>query len=117
MAMDKQFNNSRPTAINISDDLIFVGNSIGELWMYDRESQEPYDVFHERGKDFQGNPVSVIEVHPTRNEYVLIGYQFGQVVLIDVTEPGKSLKVVKDHHKGSTIASLAFCDWTKPKKK
>jgi len=37
-------------------------------------------------------------------------------VLIDVTDPGKSLKVIKDHHKGSTIANLAFCEWQKSQK-
>lgn len=58
----------------------------------------------------------MIEVHPTRSEYVLIGYSFGQIVLIDVTDPGKSLKVIKDHHKGSTIANLAFCEWQKSQK-
>jgi hypothetical protein len=52
-------------------------------------------------------------VHPTRPEYVLIGYQLGQLVLVDVTAPEKALKTVKDHHKGASIANAAFCDWTK----
>jgi hypothetical protein len=114
--MEKQFNNSKPTCIALSEDLIIIGNSLGELWMYDRETQEPYDCFMEKGKEFQGNAITVIEVHPTRSEYVLIGYSFGQIVLIDVTDPGKSLKVIKDHHKGSTIANLAFCEWQKSQK-
>ena len=37
-------------------------------------------------------------------------------MLIDVTDPVKSLKVIKDHHKGSTIANLAFCEWQKSQK-
>jgi hypothetical protein len=58
----------------------------------------------------------VIEIHPARSEYVLIGYSFGQIVLIDVTDPSRALKVIKDHHKGSTIANLAFCEWQKSQK-
>ena len=46
---------------------------------------------------------------------MLIGYNFGQIVLIDVTDPGKSLKVIKDHHKGSSVSNLAFCEWNKQK--
>lgn len=33
------------------------------------------------------------------------------MVLLDVTEPKKSLKIIKDHHKGVPIANLKFCDW------
>jgi hypothetical protein len=50
--LEKQFNNSKPTCIALSEDLIIIGNSLGELWMYDRETQEPYDCFMEKGKEF-----------------------------------------------------------------
>lgn len=81
--------------------------------MYDRETQEPYAIFSERAKEFQANAVTAIDIHPTRPEYIVIGYQFGQLVLVDVTAPAKSLRVVKDHHKGATIANVVFCDWIK----
>ena len=71
---ERQFNNSKPTAIALSDDLILLGNSIGELCMYDRETQQPYERFIEKGKEFQANPITAIEVHPQKSEYVLIGY-------------------------------------------
>ena len=114
--MERQFNNSRATCIAINEDLIFVGNSLGELWMYDKDTQEPFECFVEKSKEFYGNSITAIEIHPVRNEYVLIGYHFGQIVLLDVCDPGKSLKVIKDHHKGSTIVNLAFCDWPKTAK-
>lgn len=79
--------------------------------MFDRETEEEYHVFTEKSKDFLGNTITAIDVHPTRTEYVIIGYEKGQMVLIDVTEPKKSLKVIKDHHKNKPISNLKFCDW------
>jgi hypothetical protein len=32
-------------------------------------------------------------------------------VLFDCTDPKKSIKVIKDHHKNSPIVNLKFCDW------
>jgi hypothetical protein len=84
--------------------------------MYYRDNQEPHDCFMEKGKDFQANPIVAIAVHPTFTEYVILGYQFGQIVLIDVLKPVRTLKIVKDHHKGSTLANLQFCEWTKSAK-
>lgn len=79
--------------------------------MFDRESEEDYHVFAEKSKEFLGNAITAIDVHPTRTDYVVIGYEKGQMVLIDVTEPKKSLKMIKDHHKGVAISNLKFCDW------
>lgn len=110
LLMERQFNNTRATCIALSEDLILIGNSKGEVWMHDRESQDLYDVFQEKGKEFQNNAVTAIAVHPTSNDYVLLGYQMGHIVLFDVTDPSKSLKVIKDAHKGQTIANLQFCD-------
>ena len=116
LAIDRQVNGCRPTCIALTDELILIGNTNGELCMFDRETQEPYVVFQEKGKDFHGNAVSAIDVHPTRPEYVLIGYQFGQLVLVDLTSPEKSLKVIKDHHNRTSIANVVFCDWQGPPK-
>lgn len=33
------------------------------------------------------------------------------MVLVDATEPNKSVKVIKDHHKNVPIANIKFCDW------
>jgi hypothetical protein len=111
MQVEKQFNNSKTTCVALSDELILIGNSDGQLWMFDRESEEDYHVFAEKSKEFLGNSITAIDVHPTRTDYVVIGYEKGQMVLIDVTEPKKSLKVIKDHHKGVAISNIKFCDW------
>tara|TARA_B110000285_G_C15071182_1_gene588064 strand:- start:377 stop:514 length:138 start_codon:yes stop_codon:yes gene_type:complete len=45
--------------------------------MFDRDDQEPYAVFAEKGKEFQGNAITAIAVHPQRSDYVAIGYEQG----------------------------------------
>ena len=52
LSFERQYNNCKATSLAVSDELILVGNSIGELWMYDRETQEPYASFIEKGKEF-----------------------------------------------------------------
>lgn len=33
------------------------------------------------------------------------------MVLFDVTDPRKSIKVIKDHHKLSAVICIKFVDW------
>lgn len=63
-----------PSAIALTEDLILVGTKLGQVLMYDRETQEFYGCFQEKSKEFMDNAVSVIEVHPTRSDSVLVGY-------------------------------------------
>lgn len=78
--------------------------------MFERESEEHYHTFSDKSKDFSANAVTAIDVHPTRSEYVVFGYERGQMVLIDITEPNKIVKSIKDHHK-CAISNIKFCDW------
>lgn len=110
---EKAFSQARATSVGISDDLLFIGNSEGQVWMFDREADEDYATFSEKSKEFLGNSVTAMDIHPTRTEYVIIGYERGQLVLVDATEPNKSVKVIKDHHKNIPIANVKFCDWQK----
>jgi hypothetical protein len=100
----------RATALAISDDLLFIGNSEGQVWMFDAKSEEEYDTFTDKSKEFLGNSVTAIDIHTLRSEYVVIGYERGQLVLFDATEPKKSIKSIKDHH-NCQIVDLKFCDW------
>ena len=50
-------------------------------------------------------------MHPNRSEYVVLGYERGQLVLFDATDPKKSVKVVKDHHKRVPVTAVKFVDW------
>ena len=102
---------AQATCIGLSDDLLYVGNSAGQLWMFDRGNEEMYSMFIDKHKDFNANAMTAIDVHPTRSDYVVMGFSRGQLVLLDSTDPKKALKVVKDYHKGSTITNVKFCDW------
>ncbi len=33
------------------------------------------------------------------------------MVLFDATEPKKSIKVIKDHHKNAGVITIKFVDW------
>ena len=61
----------------MNEDLYFIGNSLGELKMYGKENQDLYATFKEKGKEFANNGITSIAVHPTRNDYIVIGYQLG----------------------------------------
>jgi hypothetical protein len=97
----------------MSEDLLFIGNSEGGVWMFDRESEEIYATFSEKSKDFLGNAVTCMDVHPLRSDYVIIGFERGQLAIIDATDPNKSVKLIKDHHKNVAITNIKFCDWQK----
>lgn len=115
--MLSQYNYSyaKPTVVTLTEDLILVGTTSGEVWMYDPSSQALFCQFIEKGREFSnGNPVTAIAAHPAKSDYILVGYKGGQVILLDVTEQtpdhSKSIKVIKDHHKGCPISNLQFCD-------
>lgn len=102
--------------VAVSDKMYFVGNINGDLRIYKKDTEELYATFHERGKEFIGNAITAIAVHPVSTQFVLIGYAKGQIVLIDtstlVKNPNKSIKVLKDLHKNYAIINLQFCDLT-----
>ena len=80
--------------------------------MFDRENEDDYDSFTDKGKEFLGNAVTCIDIHHLRSEYAVLGYERGQLVLFDATEPKKSVKTIKDHHPASaSIVDIKFCDW------
>lgn len=45
--------------------------------MFDREADEDYASFSEKSKEFLGNAVTAIDIHPLRTEYVVFGYERG----------------------------------------
>ena len=51
--------------------------------MFARDSEKYVATFIEKSKDFVGNAVTCIDVHPLRPEYVVFGYERGQMILID----------------------------------
>ena len=83
--------------------------------MFDRDNEDEYATFSEKSRDFLGNAVTAMDIHPKRSDYVISGFERGQMVLIDSTQPNKSVKTIKDHHKGVSIANIKFCDWLESK--
>jgi hypothetical protein len=108
---ERQYSQAKATALGMSDDLLFIGNSEGQVWMFDRNNEDEYDSFSDKSKEFLGNSVTAIDIHTLRSEYVVLGYERGQIVLFDATEPKKSVKTIKDHHPGAAIVDIKFCDW------
>ena len=62
---------------------MLVGNSEGQLQMFGRDTEKYVATFTEKSKEFVGNAVTCIDVHPMRPEYVILGYEKGQMILID----------------------------------
>jgi hypothetical protein len=84
--------------------------------MFEKDTEVHYYTFSEKSKEFVGNAVTSVDIHPLRIDYVVVGFERGQMILFDVTEPKKSIKVIKDHHKGVAVSNIKFCDWNgKPK--
>lgn len=79
--------------------------------MFDRENEDDYDSFTDKSKEFLGNAVTCMDIHPLRSEYAVLGYERGQLVLFDATEPKKSVKTIKDHHQNASIVDIKFLDW------
>jgi hypothetical protein len=111
LVKERQFSQARATSIAINDELLFIGTSEGQVWMFGCENEDDYDSFTDKSKEFLGNAVTAIDVHPLRSEYAVLGYERGQVVLFDATEPKKSIKTIKDTHLGFAVVDIKFCSW------
>lgn len=61
----------------MNEDILFIGNSEGQVWLFDRENEQEFSLFSEKSKDFLGNAVTSLDVHPLRSEYLIIGYERG----------------------------------------
>jgi hypothetical protein len=109
LTAERNYNKSRATCVTLSESTVFIGTSEGTVIMFDIGSEEYYHTF--MNKDLAGISVTAIDVHSTKTEYVVFGYAKGQLVLIDITEPGKAIKTIKDHHKNTAIANLKFLDY------
>ena len=56
---------------------MLVGNSEGQLQMFGRDTEKYVATFTDKSKEFVGNAVTCIDVHPMRPEYVVLGYEKG----------------------------------------
>lgn len=74
---EKSYSSAKSTCVGLSEDLLLIGSSEGQVWMFDRESEEDYAVFTEKSKEFLGNAVTAIDVHPNKTEYIVLGFERG----------------------------------------
>ena len=45
--------------------------------MFDRDSEQTHATFSEKSKEFLGNAVTAIDVHPLKPEFVVLGFERG----------------------------------------
>lgn len=115
----RELTKARSSCLGLTDSMVLMGNSEGSLMMFDRETERHLGTFSEKSKEFIGNSVTAIDVHPLKPEFVVLGYERGQIVLMDVVNsPSKSLKIIKGHHReGVPIVNIKFADWHGPQGK
>ena len=56
------------------------------------------------------NPITALDVHPVKTNYVVLGFQDGLLEIVDLKNPQEVLFTIKDQHKGSKIINVKFCD-------
>lgn len=95
----------------MSDLLLLYGTTDGYVQMFGKHTEEEYESFNLKSKEFVGNAVTCMDVHSIRTDYVVLGYLKGQMVLFDCTNPAKPLKTIKDNHKGIPVIDIKFCDY------
>ena len=105
----------RPTCISVSEFSVIVGTNSGIVFIYDRDNEKFHSLYRDEGKEFKNNAVTCVDVHPYRPEYLVVGHELGQLVLLDLTklpQSQKNIKLIKDHHKTSVV-SVKFADFQK----
>ncbi len=78
--------------------------------MYVIDTQEEYATFSEKSRDFLSNPVTCIDVFLHDPSIVVVGYERGQLVLFDASEPKGNIKALKESHKGKAVTTVRFLD-------
>lgn len=91
-----------------------MGNSSGTVNIFQRENEKYYATFGEVTKKYPGSgAVTAIDIHPLRPEFVALGFEKGQIALVDIiNNPRASLKYIKEKNKVECpITNIKFCDW------
>ena len=93
----------RDTCIAVSDEVVVIGTQQGTFNCFNRETCRPYGRFHDSSDELENNPITCINIHPLRTEYVACGFKGGQFMIVDLSQLDKNnmlkpKKLVKDHH-------------------
>jgi outer membrane protein assembly factor BamB len=62
------------TCVALTDHLVLVGTQNGTLYCFDKETDELVTIYNESGKDYKNNAITCIDVHPKRQEFVVLGF-------------------------------------------
>ena len=100
------------TCVALAGNLVLVGTQSGALHCFERDTDQLVTVYTESGKDYKNNPITCIDVHPKRQEFVVLGFLGGQVTLVNI-ETKKNIKQIEKIHKGASVVAVKFCDWVR----
>ena len=70
----------------MNKELIIVGSNQGDVFAYYRNTEQLHTVFRHEDKEYSGNAVTCIDSHPTRSNFLVIGFMRGQILLLDLQE-------------------------------
>lgn len=80
----KQQGNQSDTCVAICNNILLVGTSSGHLYAFNTQTEQKIGVNKQDGKDFAENPITSIDIHARRPDYCLVGYEKGQIALINL---------------------------------
>lgn len=100
----------------MNDTSILVGTSNGSMFVYDKETEVETYIHRDDSVCGGDNPMTCIDVHKWRSNYCVMGFKKGQLSLVDLKKK-KTVKLVKDHHKGASIVDVKFADWVRERPK
>lgn len=74
LVKERQITQARSTCLGLTDKFTLVGVSDGSMHVFNRDNEKYYSTYTEKSKEFIGNAVTAIDVHPLKPEYVVLGY-------------------------------------------
>lgn len=85
LVKEREITQARSTCIGLTDKFTLIGTSDGSMHVFNRDNEKYFSTFGEKSKEFIGNAVTAIDVHPLKPEFVVLGYQKGHAVLVDLS--------------------------------
>jgi hypothetical protein len=98
-----------------------LGTTAGIVLTFDKSSHSQCGLTKHTSKEFQNNSITCIDSHIFKPGHIVVGHQRGQLDLIDLADNSasghiKSLKQIKETHKGAPVTSVKFCDYKRTSK-
>jgi len=81
--------------------------------VYEMETEKQIFVYKDDGFNCA---ISCLDVHPKRPELVVLGYERGQMSVLNLNTR-KTIKQIKDIHKNNGVITVRFVDWIRERPK